>query len=105
MTKEIIECECNWTFSVPYRPSDSDCIIHVHVEAYCDKCGEERVSDYSWDINEYHTVTQEGEKETAYTCDTCYTIMDEGRIYEGDDDDDLHFCSKKCHDSYWGEEE
>lgn len=100
MTKEIIECECNWTFAVPYRPPDSDNIIHVEVEAHCDKCGEERVSDYSWEINEYHTVTQEGEKGTTYTCDECHTVMDEDGIYESDDDD-LHFCSKKCHDSYW----
>jgi hypothetical protein len=105
MTKQIIECECNWTFNVPYRPCDSDGIIHVHVEAHCNKCGEERVSDYSWEIDRDHTVTQEGEKDTAYECDECYTVMDEDMIYEGDDNDDLHFCSKKCHDSYWGEEE
>ena len=102
MSKEYIECEHEWIFTVPYRPSDSSDIIHVEVEANCDKCEEERTSDYSWEIDRYHTVIKEGEQEVQYICDECCSDMDnEGKYADGD----LHFCSKECNDSYWGEEE
>jgi len=96
------ECEHEWHFTVPYRPSDSDGFIHVEVEACCYKCGEERSSDYSWYIDDHHTVNEEGDYE-AYECDRCEVEMDnEGEFTEFED---MHFCSKKCYAEYWGEEE
>ena len=99
------ECEHEWTFSVPYRPSDSDGIVHVFVDASCKKCGELRTTDYSWDIDRYHDLAEEGRHE-VYECNWCGTEMqDEGHFREEIDDDDIHICSKKCYAQYWGEEE
>ena len=100
MTKK--ECEHNWSFRIPYAPEKDGTYIHVTAEAYCEICGEERTTDYSWCIDEYHTVLEEGDYE-AYECDRCGVEMDnEGEFTEFED---THFCSKKCHAQYWGEEE
>ena len=95
-----LECEHEWRYTVPYRPNDSDGIVHVQVEAYCLNCGEERSSDYSWDIDEYHRVDKEGEYE-KYQCDQCGAEMeDEGDFIELLDAagycDDTHICSQEC---------
>jgi len=101
--KEQIECDHMWSYSIPYRPSDSDGIVHVQVEATCDRCGEERRTDYSWDINEYYTLVIDGEQEVSYTCDQCQTTTDSLDGWITDEDfEDTHFCSQKCHDKYWG---
>ena len=104
MTKK--ECEHEWQFSVPYRPSDSDGFIHVEVEAHCKICEELRSSDYSWDIEEYHRVNEKGWYE-KYQCDQCGAEMeDEGDFrYEEIYDDDIHICSKECYKAMFGEEE
>ena len=104
---EQTECDHMWRYSIPYRPSDSDGIVHVTVHAICDNCGEERTSDYSWDIDEYYTEVTEGEEqEVTYTCDQCQSTNDslDGWITE-EAYEDTHFCSQECQDKYWGEEE
>ena len=99
------ECEHEWQFSVPYRPNDSDGFIHVNVKARCYKCGEERSSDYSWYIDDHHTVNEEGHHD-LYECDWCTAEMeDEGDFREEIDDDDIHICSEECYKAYIGEEE
>lgn len=99
------ECEHEWQYRLPYRPSDSDGIVHVHVEAYCKICGEHRSSDYSWDIDEYHSVDEEGWYD-KYECDWCTAEMeDEGGFRKEIDDDDIHICSEECYKAYIGEEE
>jgi|TARA_R100000482_G_scaffold117962_1_gene61795 hypothetical protein len=99
------ECNHEWTFSVPYRPSDSDGIVHVFVEAYCKICEEHRTTDYSWDIDEYHDLAEKGHYE-VYECDWCGTEMQgEGHFREEIDDDDIHICSKECYEMMYGGEE
>ena len=99
------ECEHQWQFRVPYRPNDSDGIIHVNVEAHCLNCGEVRSSDYSWDMEEYHSVDEEGWYD-KYECNWCRAEMeDEGDFREEIDDDDIHICSEECYKAMYGEDE
>lgn len=100
MTKK--ECEHDWDFRIPFAPNKDGNYVHVEVEAHCEECGEIRTSDYSWSVEEYYNISQEGDYE-AYECDRCEVEMD----YEGEftEYEDMHFCSKKCYAEYWGEEE
>ena len=100
------ECEHNWSFSIPYAPEKIDeTYIHVSANAYCEICGEQRTPDYSWCIDQYHTVSEEGEYD-MYECDRCGAEMeDEGKFTNKYVNVDTHFCSKKCYAQYWGEEE
>jgi hypothetical protein len=103
MTKK--ECEHDWDFRIPYAPETLDeTYIHVSAKAYCTICGEERITDYSWCIDEHHTVIEEGDYE-AYECDQCGVEMDDEGKFTDNDYEDTHFCSKKCYAQFWGEEE
>ena len=95
------ECEHEFYFRMPYAPESMDgTYVHVYIEGYCDKCGMELITDYSWDALSGEVVTEPNEE---YECDECGADMGDDPIIT-DDEYDAHFCCRKCQAEYRGEE-
>jgi len=94
------ECEHDFYMRMPYAPDSMDeTYVHVTIEATCDKCGMEVISDYSWDVTE-GSVVEEGD--SGYECDNCgedIVAVDESIC---DTSLDIHFCSQECKDELYG---
>jgi hypothetical protein len=94
------ECHHDFYMRMPYAPDSMDeTYVHVTIEATCDKCGMEVISDYSWDVTE-GSVVEEGD--SGYECDNCgedIVAVDESIC---DTSLDIHFCSQECKDELWG---
>ena len=95
------ECEHDFYMRMPYAPDSMDeTYVHVTIEATCEKCNMEIVTDYSWDVLDGE-VLDEGD--SGYECDNCGEDLVDETLFEAVPD--MHFCTQKCKNELWGHEQ
>ena len=99
----IKDCEHEFDMRMPYAPESMDgTYVHVQIEATCEKCNMEILTDYSWEVTGVHgEIVQDADEE--YECDWCNADMGAHPTIT-DDMYGAHFCCKECQAKYRGEE-